>query len=72
MPGWAVTVRGSVVTASALRAHGWVECAAVLDKIGGEAVFAKRGDATEFAAWMGRTFPEPQDRAVVAESNGGQ
>jgi hypothetical protein len=71
MAGYAVTVRGSVVTARDLRAHGWVECAAVLDKSGGEAVFAARADAEEFAAWMGRVFPEPPDRAVVAESNGG-
>jgi hypothetical protein len=68
MPRYAVSVRGSVVTASALRAHGWVECAAVLDKIGGEAVFAERASAEEFAAWMGRTFPEPCDRATIAEA----
>jgi hypothetical protein len=69
---WMVTVRGHVVTASALRAHGWVERAEDLAvEHDGRAVFAHRGDAEEFAAWMGRTFREPQDRAVVVESNGG-
>jgi hypothetical protein len=72
MAGYAVTVRGSVVTARDLRAHGWVERAEDLDKIGGEAVFDDPLDAVEFAAWMGRTFREPQDRATVAESNDGR
>lgn len=68
MTGFAVTVRGGVVTAAILRAHGWREQVDQLEHAtGGGAVFTDRGAAEEFAAWMARTFPEPADRVTLLE-----
>jgi hypothetical protein len=65
---YTVTVRGNVVTSSALRAHhgadryAWAER---LDEILGVAVFPTESEAYEFAEYFKSTFPEPPDTPTV-------